>query len=202
MNIGLVEQQTRALVAGGYRVLQAHRFADGEFAHVARLERWAELHGRVLDMGSGTGRVSEIMAELNTTLEFTLVNIADQGPVDYRCSFLNVPEHDMSFDGAMFCFSIGHEDNRAALSEAARLLRSGGVLFIYDMVRVAGDDTLMDAVSYHVGSRSEMEAAAKNFRLDFYMEPVDDGTFARDILGDGAQIFAGTIPAIWRFIRC
>lgn len=192
MNISVVEEHTKTLAAAGIYVLQLHRFAETEVEHVRRLARWAEFPaGRIIDMGSGTGKVAQIMAEDRPDLNIWLVNIADQGPCDYKCSFLNVPEPDGSFAGAMFCFSIGHEDHRAALWEAARLLRKGGVLFIYDMVSAVPLE--LPGMDYHV----EPAISHPAFVLDFYMEPRDRFGF-----GLNPEAFAGTRPAVWRFIRC
>lgn len=213
MDIDTVDQQTRLLVDAGHRVLQIHRFAKDEAAHVARLERWAEFgHGsRVLDMGSGTGEVARIMQDLRPDLEFTLVNIS-QAQLDYSPkhmrqhlgSFCNLPMADRSYDAVMFCFSIGHEDKLAALIEASRLLRNGGVVFIYDMARVDGDNSAMNRVHFKVDSASQMmsDAALAGLTLDWYMEPRDNGEYAASVIGDSYPvIFRGTVPAIWRFIK-
>lgn len=213
MNIEAVNEQTLALVSQGHRVFQIHRFAEGEAAHVARLEGWAafQLNARVIDMGSGTGEVAKIFSKIRHDLDFCLVNISAvqiaYSP-DFKshcCDFCAVPEPDASFDAAMFCFSIGHADLNAALKEAHRLLRSGATLFIYDMARVGGSNDSMTAVDYVVHSREAMQQALHDagFKSDFYMEPHDDGSYGRQVIGDAyQQVFDGTIPAIWRMIKC
>lgn len=196
MNIAAVEEQTDVLVSAGIRVLQIHRFADTEMKHIERLARWAEFpSGRIIDMGSGTGEVAKVMAQLRPELDFTLINISkgqltySPGIRQHHCSFLNVPEPDGAFDGAMFCFSIGHEDHKAALWEAGRLLRKGGVLLIYDMVSLKSIE--LPGLDYHV----EPWISSPRFQLDFYMEPQDRWHIA-------PEQFAGARAAIWRFIRC
>lgn len=211
MNIDQINEGTAALVAAGHRVFQIHRFAEGDMAHLTRLERWAEipLSARVLDMGSGTGEMAKVFAELRPDLSFTLVNLSqtqlDYSPIWMRghcCSFCKVPEQNESFDAVMFCFSIGHENASEAISEAYRLLKKGGVLFIYDMVRVSGSNESMVSVEYQVNERRTMELAAEDFRLDWYMEPQDDGSYGRRMLGaEFDEVFNGTIPAIWRFVK-
>jgi ubiquinone/menaquinone biosynthesis C-methylase UbiE len=213
MNLEAVDQQTHFLVAAGHRVLQIHRFAASEREHVARLERWADFppSAMVIDLGSGTGEVARIFNVLRPDLTFCLVNISQvqlaYSPASMKqhcCDFRSVPEPDGSFDAAMFCFSIGHADLSEALREAARLLRPGGILFIYDMARVNGDNSSMACVEYEVHARDTVEQAARaaGFSRDFYMEPHDDGEYARAVIGDAyEQVFAGTIPAIWRFVR-
>ena len=211
LNLSVIEQQTHVLVEAGERLFQLHRFADGDSAHVARLERWAEFPhlGRVVDMGCGTGEMARLMRRVRPDLDFVLVNLSPvqlaYAPIDMRkhlCDFRCVPQPDESFDAVMFCFSIGHELVAEALREAARLLKKGGVLFIYDMVLVEGDGARLSALDYTVGKRADLEKAADGFQLDFFMEPTDNGTHGRRVLGDGALSFAGTAPAIWRFIRC
>ena len=210
MNLPVVDHQTKILVEQGHKVFQAHRFANDECSHVSRLARWAEFpaNAKVIDLGCGTGEVAKIMKSLRPDLDFCLVNIS-QFQLDYCpsftrhcCDFCDVPEASNSFDAAMFCFSIGHSDASAAMQEAARLLKVGGVLFIYDMVRESGDNGIMELVSYQVNRRAAMQCAAVGFRLDFYMEPQDDGNYGRAVLGDDFEtVFGGTRPAIWRFVK-
>jgi ubiquinone/menaquinone biosynthesis C-methylase UbiE len=202
---------TEDFVARNIRVLQIHRFAKSEFRHVKRLERWAEIpHGaRVADLGCGVGEVSRIFKQLRPDLSFCLVNIseaqllyADPAMQRYTCSFLNIPEPDESFDAALFCFSIGHEDQAEAIAEARRILRPGGILFIYDMIRKSGDNKIMEEVGYTVWPRGHMESASIGFDLDYYMEPFDSGFYGKQILGeDYDKFFGGTLPAIWRFLK-
>lgn len=211
MNIALVEQQTKALVESGFRLFQIHRFAESDNAHIARLLQWADFPdcSTVADMGCGVGEVAGVMGRLRDDLDFVLVNISGlqleyaHGTKKIQCDFHSVPLATGSLDAVMFCFSIGHGEPLAALNEAHRLLKPDGVLFIYDMVRVSGDNSSMEEVEYKVNSRAALEADAVGFTLDFYMEPSDRGGFGESLLGaDYARIFGGTIPAIWRFIKC
>jgi len=214
MDIDLIDALTPAMVNAGHRVLQIHRFAQSDVEHVRRLERWADfpLNSNVIDLGSGTGEVARILQRKRPDLFFTLVNISE---VQLRYSpknckwihgdFLKVNERSGLYDGAMFCFSIGHEDHSQALKEAARLLRIGGVLFIYDMVRISGSNESMESVEYTVLSRNELEQIAieSGLKLDLYIEPKDSGEYGKSVLGeDYDSVFDGTIPAIWRMIKC
>jgi len=214
MDIDLIDALTPAMVNAGHRVLQIHRFASSDVEHVRRLERWADfpLNSNVIDMGSGTGEVARILGRKRPDLFFTLVNLSE---VQLRYSpknckwihgdFLNVDEKNGVFDAVMFCFSIGHEDHEAALKEACRLLKVGGVLFVYDMVRVSGSNESMASVEYTVLSRGEFESIAvdNGFKLDLYIEPKDCGEYGKSVLGDAfEEVFNGTIPAIWRMIKC
>ena len=54
-------EQTPLAIKKGFRVFQVHRFAEDDFSHVQRLERWAEfpIGSRIADMGCGIGEVSD-----------------------------------------------------------------------------------------------------------------------------------------------
>jgi SAM-dependent methyltransferase len=130
---------------------------------------------------------------------------ADQEMATHCVSFLDVPEKDEAFDGAMFCFAIGHEDLAKSLKETARLLKTGGVLFIQDMALCNGNAQNLAALDYEVRTRAEMErqAVLAGFKLDLYLEPQDDGRYGNEVLGDSFdELTAGTIPAVWRFKKC
>lgn len=214
MNIELVDEMTPSMVESGHRVLQIHRFAQSEAEHIRRLERWSDfpLNANIIDMGSGTGEVATLFRRKRFDLMFTLVNLSkvQLGYSPKSCklihgSFIDVPEEDCKYDGAMFCFSIGHEDHELALKEAFRLLRPGGILFVYDMVRVSGSNESMKEVEYSVLSRAKFENIAKyvGFKQDLYIEPIDDGSYGKSVIGaEYNSVFDGTIPAIWRMIKC
>lgn len=213
MNLELVEQSSAMLVAKGEKVFQAHRFAGDDFMHVRRLALWADLpnHAQVIDMGCGTGEVARLWREFQPTLQFYLVNISpfqlSFAPPDmpqYCGDMLNVPLPDASFDAAICTFTIGHVDKQRAFSEMARLVRPNGVVFVYDMVRFAGDNERMAELSYRVDDRKRMEGPAKRagLTLDLYAEPIDQGWYGPTVIGPGYdEYFAGVKPAIWRFIR-
>ena len=214
MNIAKVDAATEYLVSVGQTVLQIHRFAGTTEAHVSRLLRWAEIPdgSLVIDLGSGVGEVARLMELENPSLDFTLVNVSQaqlnyspEHMVSHCCSFLEVPEKSGTFDAALLCFAIGHELHEAALIEAGRLLRVGGTLFIYDMVRVSGSNESMKSVEYTVLQLGELEVLAKKngFEVDFSLYPSDSSGYGKAILGDEFDVvFTGTIPAVWRLIKC
>jgi ubiquinone/menaquinone biosynthesis C-methylase UbiE len=212
-NIQAVEEATRVAVENGYRVLQAHRFDQNDMLHVRRLALWADIPNgsRVVDMGSGIGEVARLWRFTQPDIEFCLVNISqaqiDMSPPDidrHCCDMLDVPEPDGAFDAAICLFSIGHVDRFKAFREMARLVRFGGIVFVYDMVRVSGDNVELEELAYRVDGREVMEDYAQmaDLRLDFYLEPVDGGWFGPNALGDDFDRYFGDVkPAIWRFRR-
>ena len=212
MNLELIEQETARALRMGCRSFQVHRFGNTQVEHNERLVRWAEFprHARVMDLGSGVGEFARTARRIDPSLDFYLVNLSlmqlRESP-EFECyygSFLDVPQPDASVDAITFLFSIGHELHTSAMEEAARLLRSCGILFIYDMVRTHGTNESMASVDYTVHPRSHMESLADlhGFRLDFYLEPYDDGLYGRFLLGQHFdEVFDGTKAAIWRFIK-
>ncbi len=213
MDIEKVNESTLILIGMGERIFQAHRFAENDVDHVGKLLEWAEFpkDSFVIDLGCGVGEVSKIMHDLRPDLKFTLVNISeaqlelcvlDENKV--LCSFLEVPSEDGKFDAAMFCFSIGHEDILSGLKEAYRLLKDGGVLFIYDMVRVSGSNDSMKNVEYKVipeDAFSDLIFDA-GFKWWSCSLPEEYGSYGKNLLGDEYdKVFNGTKPVIWRIVK-
>jgi SAM-dependent methyltransferase len=214
MDIDLINENTQAIVDAGLRVLQIHRFADSDVDHVKYLLNFAkfEKDSYVIDMGSGIGEVARIMKETRPDLDFDLVNISSEqlrfsprNMPKILANFLEIPMPDETYDAVMFCFSIGHEDHEKSIGEARRILRTGGVLFIYDMVRVSGSNESMRDVEYSVLPVEEfLDIVESNgFDLTDYERPDEVGKYGIDVLGvEYDRIFNGTEPALWRFIKC
>lgn len=96
------------------------------------------LHGRILDVGGGG---EGVIGRLYPKQVVAIDNDADElmdAPGDFErylmdAAFLTFP--DASFDAATFFYSLMFmtaDEQRAALAEAARVLRSGGRLCIWD----------------------------------------------------------------------
>jgi SAM-dependent methyltransferase len=212
LDLAELAHHTNDMVMSGHRVFQIYRFAPTEKMHLARLLAWAELPfgASVIDMGCGVGEITRQWSLLRPDLSWYLVNIS-QAQLNY-CPYVPqycgdycaVPQPDACCDAVLFCFSLGHADRAVALAEACRLLRTGGVLFIYDMILRHGNNSAMASVSYAVDSRTVMEEALAHagFVPDVYLEPRADGVYGRGVLGkEFDRIFSGTAPAIWRWIK-
>lgn len=202
------------LYASGKRLLHIHRFADDEDRHIDILLKWlSPAHGsRVIDMGCGFGEMARLIHAKRPDISFTLLNLSAPqlayAPKEHERivgDFHEVDKPDGSYDVVMFCFSIGHADIEKALSEAYRLLRLGGTLFIYDMARIYGDNTNMERlVSYRVHDAESVFEWAINagFKPILYLEPAADDSVGKEVCGEQYEdIFGGTVPAIWKFVK-
>jgi ubiquinone/menaquinone biosynthesis C-methylase UbiE len=206
--IGLINESTKFLVGNGQYILQAYRFADTDTAHAKKLLSWASIpHGSsVIDMGSGTGAVSLIWSKLRDDLSFCLVNLSEYqlGILPKFCDQIccdmeEVPVSGCTFDAAVCLFSIGHTDYESTLAEMTRIVRPGGIVFVYDMI---GDSPRLSELSYRLAGREGMERAAKScgLVLDFYMEPRDHGCKASQMEGF-EEVFGSLRPVIWRWVK-
>ncbi|OHD98067.1 MAG: SAM-dependent methyltransferase [Sulfurimonas sp. RIFCSPLOWO2_12_FULL_36_74] len=97
----------------------------------------------VLDVGAGTGVMSEFAYRCNGALKFTAVDPAE-GMLKYAPEYLEthvgtaeaLPFENDSFDAVFMGESLHHfHDIDAALAEVVRVLKDDGRLFIYDFDR-------------------------------------------------------------------
>jgi len=94
----------------------------------------------VLDLGAGTGMMSQFAYKCNPELQLVAVDPAE-GMMRYTPKYLELhiasaeklPFEDASFDALMMGESLHHFDNpEIALKEVVRVLKKDGKLFIYD----------------------------------------------------------------------
>jgi phosphoadenosine phosphosulfate reductase len=212
-----VNAATRAAVASGINVLNAYLFGQTETEHVARLLDMMDPPpgAVVIDAGCGVGAVAEVMAQFRSDLQFVLVNSnAEQlarcpaRMQQHLCSFDQMPLDDCSADVVMFHFSICHAENwSAAAREAWRVLKPGGLLFINDMQRMRGDNTLLaHTLKAYAHPAGAVEEAAQRcgFELDALIEPapvVERLAQALDSPAWATALLSDVAPAVWRFTK-
>ena len=204
-----IEDATAIMLANGQYILQAYRFDKTELGHLKKLLEFAHIPygSRVVDMGSGTGAVAHAWSELRPDLSFALVNISqmqlDSVPkfcVQHCCDMESVPEEDNSFDVAVCCFAIGHTDIEASMREMKRLVRPGGLIFVYDMTRESGDNKSLLELGYQVLDVlfwSELQDKLDLELLRFSNPAEYDWFCESDLREEYVRYFGGVSPALW-----
>jgi SAM-dependent methyltransferase len=195
-------------------VMQTHKFSPDDREHVVRLLSMFSppANARVLDAGCGVGIVAALMHTARPDLEFVLLNVSPAQlamcPPDMEriaADFHEIPLPSESADAVMVNYALGYALLEKVFEEFSRVLRPGGVLFIYDL---AADDS--DLVTEHLGYRAHsttrvmQEAALHSFTADgaqpaggshveHFYKLMPRGTFA--------ELFHGVRPVAYRFTR-
>lgn len=210
----MVAELTAETIAAGHRIFQAHMLGADDREHCAKLlEMMAPRRDAlVLDAGCGIGEVARLMRELRRDLFFWMLSISPaqlkQCPMQFLSSegdLAELPFKAAEFDAVMALYSLGHAPLDRALLEAARVLKPGGVLFVYDL---ATDDPtrLINDLGYVARPRWLVEDAAKcaGFRVDrVWTDLATDTTAFQALYGAEAfaRTFAGVAPIAYRFVK-
>lgn len=199
-NLEAVNYATDIALASGHRVLQTHRFAPTDLEQVKYLLNLMNpTEGAVvLDAGCGVGEVSKIMSQIRPDLKFILLNISqyqlDHCPTGPQflhvlgdCHEINLPDY--CVDAVMYSSTLCQLDTEVALKEAHRVLKTGGVLLINDMVRTGGDGHEMEKLlAARVLSLSELEDCLVTFAISKFFIPRVTTEFLKDLLAtDGCE---------------
>jgi SAM-dependent methyltransferase len=209
-----VGRVTRTLLEHGHSILQSHKLADNDFDHVHALLDCFDppRKAKVLDVGCGVGVVADIMADIRPDLRFTLLNISAaqlaMAPPDMakvRADMRDLPFPADNFDAVMFCYSLGHGLLDQCIAEASRVLRPGGVLFIYDL-ETYDQAYLIDHLGYRPHSEEEVLEAAARHGLSPDVVYQTRGNTADMITLIGAKAFSElgfdrAWPMIYRFTK-
>lgn len=173
-----VEDRVRAAVAPTVEAIHGARVASN--AEIAG--EWLGGAGsRVLDVGCGDGKFTRVLATLfakvdgidvnAAKIEQAQANLAGTGSaIAFRAgSAENLPYPDRSFDVVVFSNSLHHiPDMRGALRQAARVLVSGGLLYVmepvpagsyFEAMKLLEDETAVRTAAY----RAIGEALAYGF---------------------------------------
>ena len=205
---------TKTLVSVGHRILQIFKLARGDRKHVTALLRHfnPSQSARVLDAGCGIGEVAKLMAEERPDLRFTLLNISPaqlalcpETMEKKEGRLEEMPFGDACFDAVMINYALGHADLEPTLSEAARVLRRNGVLFIYDMTADPDQDCLVASMQYQLHSSDEVATCAKlhglvlNRKVDPETNMKDFTSIVRD--DEVHKLLATVRPIVYRFVK-
>lgn len=214
VDVQAINAATDTLISQGVRVFNGALFGADEEAHVSLLLAVMDPPpgAKIIDAGCGVGEMAKIMHALRPDLDFTLVNISqaqlDHCPGTFKrvcADFDSLPAEDASVDVVIFSYAICHSANwPRTLREARRVLKVGGVLFINDMTRLAGDNDEFECVlgaRVHEPENIEAWARAAGFSLDSAIAPAVQIERLRPLLdGEVAdRVLADVVPTIWRF---
>lgn len=211
----LVAAATLDLMRVNVRIFQGYRLGDTDERHVGALMSYMALpqNAVIADIGSGIGGMAATMRYFRPDLRFHLIN-NNEFQQGYTSEVLGVkhvadmhllPLPSASVDVAMFCYSLCHGVPVLALSEAQRVTRPGGHLFVYDYERHGGDANLalklLAARFVRLGEMPAICAEAGWTNLET-IYPEGDDSLWRDLCGDQYDaLFDGLRPVIWKAVK-
>ena len=198
------------VTARGWKLLQPFRFAETDESHIDYLLNIAKfpLNARVLDAGCGIGECARLMKLVRPDLDFVLLNFSEaqlndcpEGFEKIKANAHDLPFDDGAFDAVMFNAALGNMDCMVALAEASRVLKPGGVLFLNELCRIAGNNDELERVlnfrAYDYAALCEfaeaigLERNATEFpavRRKYLKEQMNDGDYERAMQGACAML--------------
>jgi len=212
-----INEASRRCLARGIKILQGFRLETTDAAHIEALlsHMQPEFGSAWVDIGCGFGEPARLMLEARPDLRFDLVNDNDfqlsHVPAHlsaHRADMHALPFLDATFDGAMFLYALCHANGLVdALREAARVVRPGGRLFVFDYLRQHGDNARTQAVlgaNFFRKDELRVCTSATGWRVDRVVLPPGDDTVFRTAFGDielYEELFASLAPVIWTATR-
>ena len=153
----------------------------------------------VVDLGCGIGGWGDYLRQIDPTLQ--IINVVnDDKLVSYmvhqnknciKASFDNTPIPDACCDNVMFNESIGHGELPKVIREAARILKTGGVLTVKDFSPVSSDVIAFDIPNWNYSCmRPDIVvsvAASEGLTLDSMRHPKMYMRHWFDIMGEQGQ---------------
>jgi len=140
------------------------------------LERFQPVGSTVLDVGCGTGEVSRLMKNRRPDLDFILLNISPSqlrlcpsGMSQLLGDAHQIPLDDNSVDNVMACYVMGHLKKEQALKEFNRVVKPGGVIFLYELT--GGE---MPELEYTAHSYDNSEDVSNEVNCNRFMELMPD----------------------------
>lgn len=211
--LAAIQAATPEVGRRGHRVLHGAMLADTEAQHVRALADLMDMpHGAlVADLGCGIGEVARLMGADRPDLRWVQVNLSEAqirqaDGARVVADFHALPLADASVDAVLFLFSLCHGDLAAALREAARITRPGGLCFVFDLARLSGDNAASEAAlaaRFHAPETVLREAAGAGWSPTIVRAPAVRRNVLRELLANHFDaILSGCRPAIWQFTRC
>ena len=217
LDIPALEQATVLALRDGHRLFHTHRlYADDreQTDYLLAAAKFPE-GALVLDAGCGIGEVSYLMSKARPDLKFILANLSHYQlsicPIGPQFTWLHADCHDLPLepeivDAVMFVSALTQMETKFVLHEAARVLKPGGIVFLFEMVHESGDPDAFEAVTtarVHTFDEVRGFAAAAGLKLDFGYTLDGDDTHFRSLLREvGRESLLDAIrPAIMRFIK-
>ena len=213
-----LEVATDTCLAGNVRVLQLFQ-CGSEAEHVARLLHLMDppLDACIVDVGCGVGEVARLMLETRPDLGFILLNLSGyqlelcpEQMMRLQCDMHDMQLVDACADVVMVNYTLGYADLDKFMAEAARVLKPGGMLFIYDLSSGSrgARDLMREKFSYslHDEYRVAASAVTAGFRTSPIQYPEASSAHLAPLLDDeyrATMDLLGTIakPTVWRFTK-
>lgn len=151
VNFNVLDELTPKAVEAGHRLFTSHMTGGSDAAHVRNLVYRMDVpqNGTVVDMGCGIGEFERLATYYRPDIRWFMVNLSSvqlsmcpKGPQFYH---VYADAHDThmpadTFDRVLFHTALVQMDYRLALEEAYRILKPGGKVFLWEMVRLRGDN--------------------------------------------------------------
>lgn len=217
MDTTAIDRATTLLLQRGIRVFNPYLLREDERAHAERLLELMDppQGATVLDAGCGVGELARLMHEARPDLSFTLLNVSGEqlqhcpdGMQRLQGTYDAIPLADRSVDVVLFAFSLCHSaDWQATLREAVRVLKPGGMVFVFDMARLPDAPAnglmreLLQADAYRVADALDVA-----HRAGLKLEEALGHEPARELLREVFEApryydvaFDGVVPVTYRF---
>ena len=170
----LVAEFTKKFELIGHKLFQVFWLAKNAEEHIKKLLEFfnPNLGSRIIDLGCGVGETARLMKLQRPDLDFILVNQSQAQLFNCPDEFMKIEcdFHEIPYSGEakaiMITYALGHADLPKVLTEAARLLKNGGHLYLYDISSM--NDIYISDLYYHAYSVNRVIREAKKAGFDGY----------------------------------
>ena len=147
----------------------------------------------LLDVGSGGGWAAEILSGAEV-IAIDVLEASARHALSVRGDMRRLPVRTAAADGALYAASLHHAPVDTAVSEAARVLRPGGLLIAVDSPLYSSG-----AEARRAAARTEAYYAAAGFpRLASHYFPIDATALRRALVGAGFEVERLQAASRWR----